>query len=90
MNIYVDRNNLTIAEGQRVRVRHCVGRYGQCKETDGILDSMDPYGGMRLQIAHELVYIPFTWERVDKGIFRGYHRHYDYEHGHETWVEIIG
>ena len=67
--------------GDRLRYQHCVGPYGQTtiSETFVALPHY-PYG----QIADAR--FDLDWKRK---VLVGYHKHVDFEHGHETWVEIF-
>jgi hypothetical protein len=75
---YKDRHGRLLRLGDLVRVQHCVGRYGQTQITEGRVTALGEYGGLTLDGARYVVVPP-----------EGYHRHVDFEHGHETWVEIV-
>jgi len=72
-----DRAGRALALGQRVRIQHCVGRYGQTQVSEGIITDMGP-GGVTLDNTR--------WVTVSPN---GYHRHQDFEHGHEVWTKIV-
>jgi hypothetical protein len=77
-NYLTDRTGKPLEIGQRVRVQHCVGRYGQTHVEEGVITHMGP-GGVTLDSTH--------WVTVDPD---GYHKHEDFEHGHEVWTLIVG
>jgi hypothetical protein len=73
-----DRHGKAITVGSKIRYQHCVGSYGQTKisETE-VRDSHYPY--CQIASAH------FDYK---SGKLIGYHKHNDFEHGHETWVDV--
>lgn len=77
----VDRNDRRIQVGDRIRYQHCTGSYGQTAVSEAVVtESHYPYG----QIGSAAFYLDFG-----ASVLRGYHRHDDWEHGHETWVEVL-
>lgn len=77
----VDRNGVRICVGDTLRVKHCVGPYGQTRTSE-----------MTVTEAH--------WQYCQHGVaatrfdfqtntLRCASVHNDFEHGHETWAEII-
>lgn len=75
---YKDRHGRPVEVGDLVRVQYTAGRYGQTKIDQGRVTGLGQYGGLTLDGAR---YVCVPRE--------GYHRHVDFEHGHETWVEIV-
>jgi hypothetical protein len=106
---FFDRHLVELAIGDKVRCQYCVGRYGQTRQIEGILESIDP--------AHRTITVKATdggperefhgndlcWRGLRMGVFDaynrppefpndwfvGYYRHNDYEHGYESWVEVL-
>ena len=85
---FVDRNGIELAIGDRIRFQYCAGRYGQVATGEMILPEnfkdSSRVGRARFEVdfAHQ--------RKTGEQRLIGYHRHVDYEHGHETWVEKIG
>jgi hypothetical protein len=77
MTYPTDRAGKPLKLGQRVRVKHCVGRYGQTRIDEGVITAVGP-GGVTLDQT--------KWVTVNP---RGYYKHQDFEHGHEIWTEIV-
>lgn len=92
-----DRNGITLAPGQRVRIQVCTGRYGQVEIREGTISEVNPPFGVIL--------LPDRGFSEDMGRFGvhyrpahvevavntprdGYEKFNDFEHGHETWVEV--
>lgn len=94
---YIDRHGKPVRVGQRVRVRECIGRYGQCATREGIVKELSPYGGGTLELTEPAtIYHRNHCERKNKGELAyvviprgGYEKFEDFEHGHETWIEIL-
>lgn len=102
--IVTDRHGkIEILAGQRLRIKHCIGRYGQTATHEGVAEQIDEWRGVRLRLDDgKIEYIPLPTDLVqshDKDIFKkwpdgrtllqGYRKHEDFEHGHEKWVEVI-
>lgn len=76
-----DRNGKPIHVGDRLRYQHCVGRYGQTAISEAFVALPHyPYGQI------DSANFDFDFKRR---VLVGYHKHDDFERGHETWVEII-
>lgn len=77
----VDRNRRRIRVGDVLRFQRCSGPYGQTERgTVTVTDSHYP-----------MAYIggaPFHYD-FGTGYLVGAHEHRDYEHGHQTWVEVV-
>lgn len=92
-----DRHGRPLQPGQRVRVRECVGPYGQCATREGIIKEISQFDGITLELtAPATAYFRTHCEPKKAGDLLyttaprdGYHKHDDFEHGHETWVEIV-
>jgi len=92
----LDKNLGIILIGDRVRVKRCVGRYGQTVVEEGTV--IEQYGNN----PRHCLYGQFQY-RKDNGEIQtadiDYHydkhagvcfrRHEDFEHGHERWAEVI-
>lgn len=79
----VDRNGQQIHVGDTIRAQVCTGRYGQTAIVETVvLNEHEPYG----QIYAKTRTISFEFKN---GILKGHHLHNDFEHGHETWCEIV-
>jgi hypothetical protein len=77
----VDRNGRTICVGDRIRFQHCTGPYGQTRISEGVVDREHyEYGAIGSATLH--------YDATAR-VMRGRHTHSDYEHGHETWIEVI-
>lgn len=101
---YQDRNGKPLAPGQTIRIKHCVGPYGQCDTVTGKLVSINQYGGLTITLDHdhyytfkgfcyvakkgEDYYVAAPFE-LRNNVMVGYKEHKDFEHGHEAWVEIL-
>lgn len=78
----LDRNGRRIKLGDRIRYQHCVGRYGQTSISEALVDKPHyQYGEIEGAVFH----LDFSAD-----VLRGYNKFDDWEHGHETWVEVIG
>jgi hypothetical protein len=102
--LFFDRNGLPLCVGQRVRVKHCSGSYGQTTTVSGELIRIGDYGNVYIKTdtpqqrwngkgyidAGACLYPNFT---IDKSLgekaLRGCGEHYDFEHGHTTFIEIV-
>lgn len=95
MTTYFDRYGVPLEVGQRVRVQHCVGRYGQTRIVTGILRKIGQYGNVYVTTEPpsdegRCMYPKFERDpNLGEDAMRGYHEHRDFEHGHETWIEVI-
>lgn len=88
----VDRHGVRIKVGDRLRAQVCVGRYGQTRLIETVVEQAHwPLGQYCTQDGgkgKETYVIPV---RLD-GKVRVLHCatvHRDYEHGHETWAEVV-
>lgn len=91
---YFDRNGLPLIPGQVVVVQHCVGSYGQVRNTKGTLKSIGRCHEVYLDTGREgegnCLYPGFSIDdTLGAHCLRGYERHTDFEHGHEKWIEVI-
>lgn len=92
----VDRHGKPVHLGDRVRVKRCTGPYGQTCIEEGVVTEQIG-GGTHAQ------YGSVTF-RTDAGKYEGAEVKYiyespvgvcadvfdDFEHGHETWLEVLG
>jgi hypothetical protein len=79
----LDRNGRQLHVGDRIRAQVCVGPYGQTAIVETtVTNAHEPYG----QISANTRTIGFHYR---DGKLVGQHVHNDFEHGHETWVEIL-
>lgn len=78
----VDRHGTPIRVGDTIRYQYCSGRYGQTKVGQPITVTDAHYD--YCQIGGAGFHYDFK-----ANVLRGYHQHTDFEHGHETWVEIV-
>jgi len=87
---YLDKDGNPLVENKEYKVKHCVGIYGQTKITVGKLKSVDNYGGIRLYDIKEyqdVQYIAGVFEYMGKHTLKGHKIFYDYDHGHECWIQ---
>lgn len=88
-----DRHGVQICAGDRLRVQVCVGRYGTVERFEiEVGSTYEPYGQILFSTPrHARRGIFFHLGPHAAGIhwMRGYHRFDDFEHGHETWAEVI-
>jgi hypothetical protein len=94
----VDRHDKPIHLGDKLRIQHCVGRYGQTMITEFVATEAHlPYTQLNFpckpywhsnnqQLSSGVV--GFDYDAVRK-VLRGHHVHNDFEHGHETWIEVV-
>jgi hypothetical protein len=80
-----DRFGARLHVGDRLRAQCCVGRYGQTRiiETT-VTDAHWDYCQMNTQGCVISAEFDFAAD-----VLRCRHVHRDYEHGHETWAEVI-
>jgi hypothetical protein len=53
-----DRNGLKLEAGVQVLIQHVCGSYGQCRQVQGELVSIDRYAGITIRLAEKIS--PFT------------------------------
>lgn len=88
----VDRHGKPVHLGDRVRVQHCIGRYGQVRIDEGVVsgDGTAQYGMVPVRtddgrlVGADIKYTSGSPVGVCFDVFD------DFEHGHETWLEVIG
>jgi hypothetical protein len=101
---YLDMNSHPLAIGQRVSIKHCVGRYGECRTATGELLEIDQYSGVRIRLNHTYTEDRGRFGRrclvagdetyiasvfsFKDGIQLGFKKFEDFEHGHEEWIKI--
>lgn len=79
--LMVDRNGTQIHVGDRIRYQYCSGRYGQTAIGETIVtESHYQYGS----IGNAAFRFDFKTDQLV-----GKHSHNDFEHGHQTWVEVL-
>jgi hypothetical protein len=91
---FFDRHGHPLTRGQTVIVQHCVGKYGQVRKTQGVLKSIGNHQEVYVDTGREgegnCLHPGFTLDKtLGESCMRGYHRHHDFEHGHEKWIEIV-
>lgn len=102
---YISRNGQLIAKGARLRIQHCVGRYGQTRIDEGVVEAIDSYGGVTLKLAQatnarvgcemrhlaagEQLYVPLPGQIEQPDRFICNMEHHDFEHGHKAWADVI-
>ena len=101
---YLDKNGKEMKPGMRIEARYCSGPYGETKTVTGTLKSIDCYSGLTVTLdkAHNYVcrnvcYVAKAGEDyyvamhtdVKGDVVTFYHRHNDFEHGHETWAIVL-
>ena len=92
--IHFDRGGKVLGIGQTVRIQYCNGRYGQTRRVTCILQKIGAYGEIDVDTGKagegKYLYPGFSPDKsLGQGALRGYHKHVDFEHGHETWIEIV-
>ena len=81
----LDRNDRQLHVGDRIRAQVVTGPYGQTAIVETtVTRAHEPYG--QIQVANTQGIIAFHYRN---GVLMGRSVHKDYDHGHETWVEII-
>lgn len=80
-----DRNGVRVCLGDTIRAQVCVGPYGQTRVIEGIVDQAHwQYCSFCINGKSVSTTIDFELDRLVC------HRvHNDFEHGHETWAEVI-
>jgi hypothetical protein len=76
-----DRHGERIHVGDKLRVQHCVGRYGQTK-----VEEMTVTEAHWTYCQHGVAGTEYDFAA---NVLRCKHTHHDFEHGHDTWAEII-
>jgi hypothetical protein len=81
----VDRHGRPLYKGCKIRAQVCTGRYGQTRIVEGMVDQAH-YEYCCVIVGEHTADFQFD---SSAGLLRGYHKHVDFEHGHETWVDLI-
>jgi hypothetical protein len=92
-----DRNGIILAPGQHVRIQVCTGRYGQVEIREGTITRLGAYyvimrthGDFVENMGRFGMHLRRAGTEVSVNVPRdGYEKFSDFEHGHETWVEVI-
>lgn len=79
----VDRNGVQLHVGDKIRAQVCVGRYGRTQLVETVVTNAHEMYGTLYSGGTS---IPFAFR---DGVLVGYNRHFDFDHGHETWVQIL-
>jgi hypothetical protein len=77
-----DQYGIQLFVGDKIRYQYCSGRYGQTQIAETVLEK-DHYEYGMVDSA------TFHWNFAQERMI-GYSNHNDFEHGHETWVRVIG
>lgn len=101
----VDRKGSPVQEGLRVRVQHCIGRYGQVQIVEGVVKTLTEGLGAILVLEKAArqrrndhfvtlepgrqLYVCLPGRLEGKSRYVCDFKHEDFEHGHEAWVEVI-
>jgi len=88
---FLDRHKHPLEIGQKVKVKHCIGRYGQTETLIGELVNIDNYGGVTIAVNGTEKYACGLFKpdfKSDSKHLIGYSEHIDFEHGHEKFIEI--
>lgn len=103
-NRILDRGGKAVEVGSLIRVQQCIGRYGQTQIVEGKIDQLTESNGAVLTLTktarqrrHDHWVMLDIGQRLfvalpgqyDGEIYRCQHRFEDFEHGHETWVEVL-
>jgi len=95
---FTDRNGRLIKPGHHVRIQVCTGRYGQTAIRQGTVTKLSNWGGFMIKTDKDFtedcgrfgVQLRKAGSEVYVTVPRGgYQKFEDFEHGHETWVEVI-
>jgi hypothetical protein len=88
---YIDKNRKPVVDGARVAVQHCTGRYGQTQLHEGKLLRITSTSVWIELDTGDPLFIPgvFHLDRQEAKTLTGYNKHEDYEHGHETWLQVL-
>jgi hypothetical protein len=91
----LDKHGKRIHVGDRIRAQICVGRLGQTRIVETtVTEAHWQYCSMSVPYrmfeggAEQWGTIGTEYDFADK-VLRCYHEHRDFEHGHETWAEIV-
>lgn len=100
----VDRSGKPVAVGAKIRVQQCIGRYGQTQIVEGTISQLTEFNGAVLtldkparQRRHDhwvtlepgkLFFVSLPGE-FDGDRYVCARKFEDFEHGHETWVDVI-
>lgn len=80
-----DRHGTRIHVGDTLRAKVCTGPYGQTKIVTAVVtDAHWQY--CQMNVPGNLIGTAFDFKAR---VLRCYHKHEDYEHGHETWAEVV-
>lgn len=100
----VDRNGVHVNVGSNIRVERCVGRYGQVDHVEGTVEQFTDFAGAVLRLlqpARRKMRDHHVWAKPGEQMFVSlpgkvegdrlvcFDRFEDFEHGHETWIEVI-
>lgn len=84
-----DRHGVQLCVGDYVRAQVLAGRYGRTKIVEGrVLESHLPYGQFGAKLDGQSSEV-FLNAHFISGFDIGYMCNTDFEHGHETWCEIV-
>lgn len=83
----LDRHGRQIEVGDRLRAQVCIGPYGQTKVVEVVVTEAHwPYCAIYGTGPKECISTTFDF---DQRVLRCATRHVDFEHGHETWAEVL-
>lgn len=92
----VDRYGKPVCVGDRIRAQVCVGRYGQTKIHEGVVCEQSKEAPAHAQYSQllfrtdggKLEYAGVEYGGSNSTVGKCYRNHEDFEHGHESWVEV--
>lgn len=96
---FVDRHGTKLAAGDHIRIKECIGRYGQTAIVSGVIKEFQQYGNLILILDHPISrtgyqHIVRYYQAGDRYLvgvpYGGYFKNNDFEHAHEQWVEKLG
>lgn len=104
MRMLTDRHGTELEPGQDIRVQECVGRYGQTRVVEGTIEKLYAPSSVTIRLSESCTPfndevrgngINYLQQRKAGEIYtvsvppNGYHKHDDFEHGHEVWIEVV-
>lgn len=84
-----DRNGLQVCLGDKLKAQKCTGRYGRVAQVDAVADEEHTRLGAVNVVHNGSGATIFFNAHLISGFDIGYKDFVDFEHGHETWIEIV-
>lgn len=84
-----DKNGIQVCLGDALKAQICIGRYGQVTQIDAVADKAHLQYGSLISSRNGKVETLFFNGFMIAGYDIGLNAFVDFEHGHETWIEIV-